>query len=270
MRQVKEYMYDHSSFLIVGLLLIALLAATEAGYRVGYKFARDTDETTRAQISTIQTSMLGVLALLLAFTFSLSLQRYDTRSEAVNNEANSIGTAALRTGLLPESVRTESQALMRDYLDLRIRAGQISLDRVDERDSVLRESDRVFNLLWENALQASREDASPVTSGLFIQSLNDLIDAYGSRDAALERHVPELVLFLTFGTLILTACLVGYSSGITKHRTTFAAYTLLLLIICLVFIIIDLDRPRRGLIEVSHQSLIDLRTTQVFSETAGN
>lgn len=259
-------MYNHSSFLIVGLLLLALLVATEFGYRMGRYLADGTNDPTKSQISSIQASILGVLALLLGFTFSLSLQRYDTRSEAVINEANAIGTAALRAGLVPDSVRAETQALIRDYLDLRIRASDISLDRVEERNAVVRESSRVFDLLWQNALKAAGEDPSPVRSGLFIQSLNDLIDAYGSRDAALARHVPEIVLFLMFGTLVLTASLVGYSSGVAGHRATFAAYTLLLLIILLVFIIIDLDRPRRGLIEVSQQSLIDLRDGQGASE----
>ncbi|MDX1488850.1 MAG: hypothetical protein R3268_11655, partial [Acidiferrobacterales bacterium] len=88
--------------------------------------------------------------------------------------------------------------------------------------------------------------------------VNDAIDAFGERNAALDRHVPELVLFLLFGTFVLTASLVGYSSGIARHRATFPTYILMILITFLVFIIIDLDRPRRGLIEVSQQSLLEL------------
>ena len=143
-------------------------------------------------------------------------------------------------------------------MSLRIRAGVISLDRANEREAVLAESDAVLDQLWGLALQAGELSPNPVTSGLYIQSLNELIDAYGVRDAALSRHVPEAVLFLMFGTLVLTAGLVGFSSGVTGHRTSFAVYALLLLIICLVFIVIDLDRPRRGFIEVSQQSLVEL------------
>lgn len=259
-------MYNHSSILIVTLLLVALLIGTEFGYRVGRKFTDIANKSTKAQIGTIQGSILGVLALLLGFTFSLSLQRFDSRSEAVITEANAIGTAALRAGLLPDSVRQETQELIRDYLDLRIRAGEISLDRVDERRALLSESDRVFDRMWRSVQAAAAEDPSPVRTGLFLQALNDVVDAYGARDAALARHVPEPVLFLMFATLILAAGLVGYSSGVAGHRTTFAAYTLLLLIILLVFVIIDLDRPRRGIIEVSQQSLVDLRASPVFRE----
>lgn len=258
-------MYDHNSVLIAGLLLAALIIAAEIGTRLGQKYRDATNDSTKSHISGIQGSILGVLALLLGFTFSLSLQRYDTRSEAVINEANAIGTAMLRASLIPESVREESKTLLRNYLDLRIKAGAVSLDRADERDRVLLESNRLLDQLWANALRAAAENPSPVQTGLYVQALNEAIDAFGSRDAALARHVPELVLFLMFGTLILTATLVGFASGVGGHRASFAAYTLLALIVCLVFVIIDLDRPRRGLIEVSQVPLLDLRSSSVFA-----
>jgi hypothetical protein len=251
-------MYDHSSLLIVGVLLLALLFAIEGGYRLGNRSV--VNDSSKAQIGTIQSSLLGILALLLAFTFSLSLQRYESRSEAVVNEANAIGTAMLRADLLPPQVRDAARDALRQYLDLRVRASEISLDRTEDRAALVEQSDRLLGLLWGYARQAVDDDDSPVKAGLFVQSLNEVIDSYGTRDAALNRHVPELVLFLLFGTFVLTASLVGYSSGVAGHRASFATYVLVLLIAVLVFIIIDLDRPRRGLIEVSQQSLIDLQT----------
>jgi len=263
-------MYDHSSVLIVALLFVSLLAATEAGYQIGRRFVATTTDSTKTQINTIQASLLGVLALLLGFTFSLSLQRYDSRSQAVISEANAMGTAMLRAQLLPATVRTETQNLLREYLDLRVLAGTISLDQAEERSAVLRESGQVLDSLWRNALRAADQDASPVTTGLFIQALNELIDAYGTRDAALNRHVPEAVLFLLFGTFILTACLVGFASGVAGHRASFPTYILVALIVFLVFIVIDLDRPRRGLIEVSQQSLVDLQANVDVVRESGN
>lgn len=258
---MREVMYDHSSFMIVTLLFVALLIATEIGFRLGRKFADKTTKSTKSQINAIQGSILGVLALLLGFTFSLSLQRYDTRSQAVVAEANAVGTALLRVDLLPDSVRADAGGMLRQYLELRVKAGNISLDRAAERDAVLGESNRILEALWRAATDAARVEPNPVRTGLFVQALNDVIDSFGTRDAALNRHVPELVLFLMFATLILAASLVGYGSGVSNHRATFAAYTLLALIICLVFVIIDLDRPRRGLIEVSQQSLVELQAS---------
>jgi hypothetical protein len=146
-------------------------------------------------------------------------------------------------------------------LDLRIRAGVISLDHADDRTAVLAESNIVLGKLWQLTGLAVEQDPRPVTTGLFVQALNDMVDAYGTRDAALNRHVPEMVLFLLFGTFVLTASLVGYASGVGGHRASLATYALVVLIVLLVFVIIDLDRPRRGLIEVSQESLLALQGT---------
>jgi hypothetical protein len=255
-------MYDHNSVLIVAILLATLLLAIEAGYRLGRRFADRTEKPPRDQVGAIQASMLGVLALLLGFTFSLALQRHDSRSEAVIVEANTIGTAMLRARLLPDPYAAEAGGRLDEYLDLRIRAGGISLDRARQRREMLAATAAVQEQLWDIAGAVAEADPRPVPAGLFIQSLNDMIDAYGARDAALNRHVPEIVLFLLFGTFLLTASLVGYSSGISGDRVSFPTYALVCLISFLVFIVIDLDRPRRGLIEVSQQSLYDLRSAR--------
>lgn len=259
---MREVMYDHSSFLIVAILFVALLLATEFGFRLGKKYAGQTNSATKTQVSAIQTSILGVLALLLGFTFSLALQRYDARSQAVIAESNAIGTALQRAELLPDAIRPDVQRMLRQYLDLRVEASTISLDRVAERDAVVAKSNELFNQAWQAVVETTKQDP-PFAQAMFVmQSLNAMADTFSERNAALDRHVPELVLFLMFLTLILAASLVGYVSGVSKHRATFAAYILLALIICLVFLIIDLDRPRRGLVEVSQQSLVDLQATQ--------
>lgn len=254
-------MYDHSSVLIVTLLLVSLMAAIEVGYRIGgaAEHVRKNGAAT-TQINTIQGSLLGILALLLGFTFSLALQRYDARSAAVVEEANAIGTTLLRAQLLPQPVAAQVQTALRQYVDLRVSAGAIPLDRAAERESVLAETGTVIDSLWGLVPAAIAADDRPTTTGLFVQALNEMIDSYGRRDAALNRHVPEAVLLLLLGTFILTAGLVGYSSGLAGHRVSLATYVLVVLIVLIVFLIIDLDRPRRGLIEVSQQSLIDLQT----------
>ncbi|HSG64569.1 MAG TPA: hypothetical protein VLD39_06195 [Gammaproteobacteria bacterium] len=265
---MREIMYDHSSFLIVTILFVVLLAAVELGYRIGWPLANGSSKSMKNQILTIQGSLLGVLALLLGFTFSLALQRYDARSQAVVSEANAIGTAILRSELLPPSVRAETRELLGRYLDSRVDAGVISLDLADDRRSAMAASNQLLSSIWQLAARAAAEDPNPVSTGLYIQSLNELIDSFGVRDAALNRHVPELVLFLLFGTFTLTACLVGYASGLSGHRASFPTYIMLTLIVFLVFLIIDLDRPRRGLISVSQQPMLDLQATMVGSAAA--
>jgi hypothetical protein len=121
---MKEIMYDHNSVLIVSALFVCMLLAMEIGFRSGRrKQACATEAITQA--NAVLAAMLGLLALLLAFTFSAALQRYENRSQTVVAEANAIGTTYLRAQLLPKGMPDEVQALLRQYLGVRIQDGRV-------------------------------------------------------------------------------------------------------------------------------------------------
>jgi hypothetical protein len=254
---MKEMLYDQSSLAISVALMVLMSVAIETGYRFGIK-NRIRSNTAKEQVSTIQSSLLGILALMLGFTFSLALNRFDTRSVAVVNEANCIGTAYLRTDLLAEPSRSQEKKLLLDYLKLRVEAGGLALDNHHERDHLLEKATQIQEQIWQKAMQASLKGANSATTGLFIQALNDMIDAYGVRIAELNRHVPELVLFMLYGSFIITGGIIGYTAGIGGQRPATASYIMIALVVLLMSMVVDLDRPRRGFIQISQQSLIDL------------
>lgn len=262
-----DFIFEMNSILIAGALLILMVAAIEIGFRFGRGSGHGADESDHAHIGAIQGALLGMLALLLGFTLSLSLQRYDTRSEAVVDEANAIGTAWLRAQLLPASVRSQVTERMQQHISLRVDAGALDLLQVNERGKLLIQCNENLNQLWGLALAAAQENPSPVTTGLFIQALNEMIDSYGRRDAALSRHVPQEVLLLLFGTFLLTGGVVGYASGVAGHRPSIATHVLVVLIVILAFVILDLDRPRRGLIRVDQSSLVELKSAMHASSS---
>ena len=100
---------------------------------------------------------------------------------------------------------------------------------------------------------------NPVTTGLFVQSLNEMIDAYASTVAEIDRHVPEFVLFLLYGAFIVSGGVIGYASGLANHRPALVTYLMVGVIALLLYMVMDLDRPGRGVIRVSVQSLLDLQ-----------
>ena len=257
---MREIMYSQSSVLIVSALFIFMLLAMEIGFRSGRRKQASVAEAI-TQANAVLAAMLGLLALLLAFTFSDALQRYEDRSQTVVAEANAIGTTYLRARLLPREMQDEVQALLRQYLDVRIQGGRVDATDPALYESLLNQGNLMEAQLWNHAVRAAELDKSVVTSGLFIQSLNELIDTSTTRNAALNRHVPEIVLFLMFATIVLTTATLGYASGIAGHRVTLAAFLLLILIALVVYLIIDLDRPRRGAIQVSHDSMLSLQQT---------
>lgn len=241
-------------------LYIFMLHAMEIGFRSSRRKQVRTAEAI-TQANAVLAAMLGLLALLLAFTFSAALQRYENRSQTVVAEANAIGTTYLRAQLLPRGVQDEVQALLRRYLDVRIQEGRVDATEPALHESLLHQAKLMEAQLWSHAVRATELDKSVVTSGLFIQSLNELIDTSATRDAALNRQIPEIVLLLMLATIVLTTATLGYASGIAGHRVTLAAFVLVILIALVVYLIIDLDRPRRGAIQVSHESMLSLQQT---------
>ena len=176
-------------------------------------------------------------------------------------ESNAIGTAYLRARLLPVDLRGEMQSRLRQYLSVRIREGRATIEEAAERESLARQANAIAGQLWDQAVRAAEMDGGPVTTGLFIQSLNELFDASDRRRAAFDRHVPEIVLFMMFATFIMTTATLGYASGVSGHRVTHSAFTLVMLITFVVYLIIDLDRPKRGFIQVSQDILLNLQLT---------
>ena len=256
---MKQLLYNIDAVLITGVLFVLMLAVIEVGYRFGSRRKDSATEMTRDHLGAIQASILGLMGLLLAFTFSLSVQRFDTRSDAVVDEANAIGTAYLRTQLLPPALRSDVQALLRDYVDLRVQASDVSIINKSEWDSDAGEGGRLPSLLWDYARRAAELNPNPVISGLFIQALNEMIDSYGRNVAQVSRQVPQPVLILLFGTLLVAGGAVGLTAGSGGQRPSLASFAMVTLILGLTFVILDLDRPQRGRITVSNQSLLDLQ-----------
>ena len=98
-----------------------------------------------------------------------------------------------------------------------------------------------------------------MTTGVFVKSLNDVIDMQGKRSALLRMHVPETVLLLLFIVFISAGGMMGYSGGLSGKRIVAPVVLVSLLITLIVFLIIDLDRPRRGLIQVNQDAMLELR-----------
>ena len=200
-----------------------------------------------------------MLALLLGFTFSMAMQRYDGRSMAVIEEANDIGTALLRVQLLPVEYQAETYQLMAKYLALRVTVGRIDITRRDERQQHNQQIAELQHKLWLVGVAATNADPRAVTTGAFTKALNDMIDIQSTRNALLQLHVPEAVMVLLFLVFISAGGIIGYSAGLSGKRIFLPVVLVSLLITLIAFIIIDLDRPTRGLIQVDQSPLVEVQ-----------
>lgn len=255
----KEIMYYQNSIFIAILLFTLILIAYEISFRIGRRNQNSANQELKTQTYTIQAGIFGLLALLLGFSFNMALQRFDNRSHAVIMESNAIGTALLRAKLLAEPYDTISYNLLQQYVNLRLELSIIDLTKREERIFINQKTDKIQNEIWENTIKLTEIDSRPVTTGNFIVALNEVFDTRDQRNAIFQQHIPEPILFLLFIVFIAAGTLMGYTGGLALKRAVIPTIMFTLLIVLVVFIIIDLDRPIRGIIKVKMDNLFELK-----------
>jgi hypothetical protein len=231
---------------------VLLLAASEAGRFIGTRASgRGGDD-----VSTLESAILGLLALMIGFTFAMTLSRFEARRDAVLAEANAIGTTALRARLLPSPHNIEINKLLREYVKVRLDVTQRIASAAELNGAIVRSSE-IHEALWQQTKLVVAKDNSMVPTGLFIQTLNEMIDDHARRLEALRNRVPNIVLVALYGVAFVACALVGYGNGLETHRVRLPFYITALLIAGVILLIQDLDRPTAGFIKTSQQPMID-------------
>jgi len=232
------------------------MGIAERGFRFGLRLYASQDEARKAQISGIQGAVLGLLALLLGFTFAMAVNRYEARRELVVKQANAIGTTFLRAALLPEAHVAPVEDLLRHYVELLLKYAPLAKD-----PAKLAQGLRVFAdiqvVLWEHAVAASKASPTPIVA-TFINALNETIDTEAERVAARQNRVPGSVWLLLLIVASLGCLTSSYSAGAQGVRFLFSSLLLPLLIAVVLTLIADIASPYGGFITVSQQPLVDL------------
>jgi hypothetical protein len=250
-----------SSLSLTGVTLFVLISLTLASLvgnairQVEQRRAAIREEKVEhTQESYLVGSMLGLLALLLAFSFSMALDRYEERRHLVVQEANAIGTAYLRAQMLDEPHRSRLSFLLVEYTDNRVELASSALGR---GKPLLARNDRLLTDIWA-AVAASRESAlrHGITTAL-LMAYNEVIDLDTERKVARQMRVPTAVLLLLYGFLIMTGLVLGYV--LEERRSRLGAGVLFLILSLYIGIISDLSRPAAGSIIESQEPMLMLR-----------
>lgn len=248
-----------SQWTVFGVVTLLLLLFAEAGYRTGTAARRRNPDAASGHSGSVQGAVLGLLGLLLGFSFAMAVGRHDTRRALAVEEANSIGTTWLRAEFLGETRCKEARALLRSYTDHHLKAYKTSHDPAVFRRH-MDESSVIQDRLWKIASEAAAEKPDAVTSS-FINTLNETIDLQTSRIAASRNHVPGAVWLLLFIVASCGAWASGYGCGTGGDRSVFSQVIFPLLIAVVITLVADIDRPLRGMIGVSQKPLEELLET---------
>lgn len=206
-------------------------------------------------VGTLAGAALGILALLLAFSFSIALARYDARREAVLHEANAIGSTANFALLLPPKARPPILALLRRYAGVRVALGVPYGPEKLRRD--IATSVELQGQLWSRAAQLAEADPRSLPVSQFVASLNEQGNVHEERITTLRARIPEEVIAMLVAVAVVAMGFVGFHGGLGGRRRVASRAVMAITIAALVVLIVDLDRPARGLIDVSVQPLVD-------------
>lgn len=254
----EELLYSCGLWLIFLTSIVVFMMVIEVCFRLGRRTLAASPQGEISELSTIQGAMLGLLALLLGFTFSMAITRFEARKQLLLDEVNAIGTTFLRAQVLPEPARQEVSNLLRNYVNVRLESSHYLVDQ-GKINHLAEDTGRLQRQLWSQATALGEKDSRSVPAGLFISSLNEMIDLYAKRLTALGNHVPEIIIILLYFIAVAAFGLMGYSSGAGGRRNFFTTLIASISIAAVILVIIDLDRPYRGLIRVSQKQMIELR-----------
>jgi len=244
---------------LVGLAILALLlVCVEIGFASPRWMRRPTGakDARPGGPDLLLSAVLGLLALLLGFTFSLALNRFEARRDLVLQEANAIGTTWLRVQLLEEPLRGQMDRAMRDYVRVRI-----AWSETEERGGGGAATDAAQRRLWTLTGAAVRGDPSPQLSRAVMDAMNQSFDLAAARTTARSTQIPRRILNILMLYAALAAVMLGYVLAADGRRHRMATTLLLALLSLSLILIMDIDRPLRGGIKVSQQPMEALLTT---------
>ena len=252
-----------------GALIVLLCVIVGGGALIGVLLGRKMRESRTDQLkevsAALQNTLLGFVGLLLAFGLSLAIGRYETRRATVADEANALGTAYLRAETIPEPMRTDSLDLLVRYADARIDFADAVPDS-GAYDAARARSDALANRLWAQARDALEADPVGSATRLYVETLNETIDMDTTRQAALANRIPDLVMWLQIVGAAVALGVMGFYLALSG-KTVVAIFVAAAVVILILFVTFDLDRPQRGFIKVPDAPLV---ATRAAMESTGN
>ncbi len=201
---------------------------------------------------------VSLLALMIGFTFSVALNRYEARRELVVEEAAALTSLWERVQFQPAAERAAMSAIVRDYTDQRLRYFQQGTP-TDRRRAADHAANALQERLWTTARQLSAGPNPPLVTRMLVEGLTRVDDASWRRESIGREHIPLLVIDLLALFAIVTAASLGYTGAahrLVSRRTNIAFF---LLVASSIFLVLDLDRPRTGVVLVSQQPMLELQ-----------
>jgi hypothetical protein len=257
----SSWIYQQDPVWIIVALLAAMSIAAEVGFRLGRRWHSRSDDASRGHFGSIMGSLLGLLALLLSFTFAMAASRYDTRRQLVLTDANALEGLYLQSNFLPDAPRKTFKQLLRKYVDLRSRVALMRHDATTaEAAEMSSRSDAIHAQMWNAVKEGAEANPPAKIADDMLKGLITSLSIHRSRLFAWESRVPDSVIWLLLSGCIAGITAIGLAGGLGNHRGFPARIIVTLLLCATIYVVLDLDRPHEGLITISQSPMLHLQS----------
>lgn len=245
-------------------MVIAVIAASEIGFYIGMRLQdRGSNPGESRMTSSVVGGMLGLVAFLMAFSIGITISHHSERKNMVITEANAIGVAWLRAGFLEDVDSKLLRQLLREYAEIRIAAANLEM----ELPAVMKRSEQIHGEMWVIIERSVKQgnDTDIMTS--LVEAVNDVIKTHSIRLTAAYKRLPRILGTTLITSTILCFLLVGVASSADRKRDTPAIFLFAIVFTAVLMIMVDLDRPQRGMLTVSQTAMADvLRQIEPYSQ----
>lgn len=249
-------MFIHE-WLIILVVFLVLMVAYYIGFFSGKSNAPHIQQGHPNRISSIQAGLIGLLGVMLAFSLSISSQRFEQRRQLVIQESLCIGTSYFRAGLLPDTLKTDVRKLLYSYLNERINFYAPGNSR-EAMQEIQTRSEQLQVMIWFKTAMMGKSVPN-LNTNLNILSLNSMIDISGNISSNFQSQVPQSIGILLTFISVCTVGIIGYSHGLGQDKNLISALILNSVLCATLFLILDLDTPTSGLLRSDTYSLVQLR-----------
>ena len=247
-----------STAVLIIVLVVIEVGATALGIVIGRRI-RQRPSANHEPVGVVQTTLLGLVGLLLAFGLTMAVGRFEMRRDLIVKEANTLGTTFLRAQTLEEPFRSASITSLTTYGDAVVSLSEVVPDSRRFR-STAAEIETLQRTLWDLAGQAVTAAPEATAPRLYIETLNELIDVHAERANSLRNRVPSPVtVLLVLGSAVALATLALYLTMLGRGLVTSLVSAAVVALI--LFVSFDLDRPSRGFITIPNRALVEQRAS---------
>ncbi len=248
-------LYDLPIWIDGALFVAVMLVALEIGFRVGLRKREAWRDEDVSMSNVVVTSFLATFGLILAFTYAFTVSRADLRKRVIIDEANAIGTAFLRAGLVPNPESAELKKALLEYARTRVMTSETLSSRAQFKETVRRTSEAEAKLwpITERIVKSSRP--GPIEASL-VAAINEVLDMHTTRLATGFDRLPQVILLMLLLISAVSLFIAGFNAGLSGLFSRWRMTALAFVFALVIFIIIDFDYPQQGFIRINQQALL--------------